>query len=177
VDLQLRGIERHEVAAAVALIEESTLTPGVEDPSRLDEYWEAVLETRRHRGEVLVALVDTEVVGMCHVIVFQHFQHSAGWCCELETVYVRSDLRSRGIGGAMLAWAEDFARARGCYRVQLASRNPRLEAHRFYRERGYEQNSQGFKKLLVDEDLAQVPVVDVEDEAAHLGGVDEGAGS
>ena len=150
MDLQLRGIERHEVAAAVALIEESTLTPGVEDARRLEEYWDAVLETRRRDGELLVALENGEVVGMCHIILFRHFQHTAGWCCELETVYVRSDRRSAGIGAAMLAFAEDFARARGCYRVQLTSRNPRVDAHRFYLRNGYEQTSQGFKTLLVD---------------------------
>ncbi len=150
MDLVLRGIQRDEVGAAVALIEESTLTPGVEDPERLDLYWEAVLELRRRDGELVVALVDGEVVGMCQIIIFRHFQHTAGWCCELETVYVRSDRRSGGIGGAMLDFAEGFARARGCYRVQLTSRNPRLDAHRFYVNHGYEQNSQGFKKLLVD---------------------------
>jgi GNAT superfamily N-acetyltransferase len=87
---------------------------------------------------------------MCQIIIFRHFQHTAGWCCEIETVYVRSDRRGRGVGAALLAHAEDFARDRGCYRVQLASRNERLDAHRFYRARGYGQNSQGFKKLLVD---------------------------
>ena len=150
MDLVLRGIQRDEVGAAVALIEESTLTPGVEDPERLDLYWEAVLELRRRDGELVVALVDGEVVGMCQIIIFRHFQHTAGWCCELETVYVRSDLRGRGVGAALLEFVEAFARERGCYRVQLASRSERLDAHRFYRAHGYSQNSQGFKKLLVE---------------------------
>ena len=150
MELVLRGIERDEVAAAVALIDEATLSPGVEDARRLDEYWDAVLETRRRGGELVVAVHDGEVVAMCQIIIFRHFQHTAGWCCEIETVYVRSDRRGRGVGAALLAHAEDFARDRGCYRVQLASRSERLDAHRFYRARGYSQNSQGFKKLLVD---------------------------
>jgi GNAT superfamily N-acetyltransferase len=150
VNLELRGIERDDVSAAVALIEESTLSPGVENPSRASDYWDAVLETRRRNGEVLVALLDGEVVGLCQILIFRHFQHSAGWCCELESVYVRSDCRSRGVGGAMVRWAEDFARARHCYRVQLSSRNPRIDAHRFYRDHGFQQNSQGFKKELTD---------------------------
>ena len=146
----LRGIERGEVAAAVALIEEATLSPGVEDSCRLDDYWEAVLEARRCGGELLVATCEGAVVGMCQIIIFRHFQHSAGWCCELESVYVRSDARGRGVGGALLSFAEDFARARGCYRIQLASRDEREDAHRFYRDRGYRQTSQGFKKPLLD---------------------------
>jgi GNAT superfamily N-acetyltransferase len=150
VELVLRGIEREEVAAAVALINEATLSRGAEDARRLDEYWDAVLETRRRGGELVVAVHDAEVIAMCQIIIFRHFQHTAGWCCEIETVYVRSDRRGRGVGAALLAHAEDFARDRGCYRVQLASRNERLDAHRFYRAHGYSQNSQGFKKLLVE---------------------------
>jgi GNAT superfamily N-acetyltransferase len=148
VELVLRGIERDEIAAAVALIDEATLSPGVEDPRRLDDYWDAVLDVRQHGGELLVALHEGAVVGMCQIIVFRHFQHTAGRCCELESVFVRSDMRGRNVGAALVARAEAFAREKGCYRVQLASRNERLDAHRFYRTHGYVQNSQGFKKLL-----------------------------
>ncbi len=144
----IRAIERHEVAAAVALINEGTLSPGVEDGQRLDEYWHAVLETRRRGGELVVALTESAVVAMCQIIIFQHFQHTAGWCCEIESVYVRADQRSRGVGAELLAHAEDFAREKGCYRIQLMSRNERLDAHRFYVANGYSQNSQGFKKTL-----------------------------
>lgn len=150
MDVVLRGIERDEIVAAVALIDEGSLGPGAEDAARLDEYWEAVLETRRRSGEVVVAILDGHVVGMCQIIVFRHFQHTGGWCAEIETVYVRSDLRGRGVGAALLEFVEAFARERGCYRVQLASRSERLDAHRFYRAHGYSQNSQGFKKLLVE---------------------------
>ena len=144
----LRGIERDEVADAVALINEGTLTPGVEDDTRLQDYWDATLEIRRHDGDVIVALDDGQVVGMCQVIVFRHFQHTGGRCAEVESVYVRADQRGRGVGAALLAHAEAFAADRGCYRVQLTSRNQRLDAHRFYRAQGYDQTSQGFKKLL-----------------------------
>ena len=109
----LRGIERDEVAAAVALINAGTLSPGAEDASRLDDYWAAVLEVRDRGGELLVALHGGVVVGMCQVIIFRHFQHTAGWCAELESVYVRSDARGQGVGAAMLAHAEAFAHERG----------------------------------------------------------------
>ncbi|HEY5120953.1 MAG TPA: hypothetical protein VII84_05215, partial [Acidimicrobiales bacterium] len=75
MELVLRGIERDEVAAAVALIDEATLSPGVEDARRLDEYWDAVLETRGRGGELVVAVHDAEVIAMCQIIIFRHFQH------------------------------------------------------------------------------------------------------
>jgi GNAT superfamily N-acetyltransferase len=143
----VRPMARDDVAAAVELLRGGSLMPEFEDPTRVDDYWSAVEATRRQLGDVVVAELDGEVVGVCQVVIFQHFQHAGGWCCEIESVHVRSDLRSRGIGAQMLHAAEEIARGRGCYRIQLTSRNVRDDAHRFYLANGYVQTSQGFKKF------------------------------
>jgi len=143
----VRPIDYNDVAAAIELLKGGSLTPEFEDDTKINDYWSAVEETRRQRGDVLVAEMDAEVVGVCQVIIFQHFQHAGGWCCEIESVHVRSDMRSRGIGAQMLLAAEELARDRGCYRIQLTSRNVREDAHRFYLAHGYGQTSQGFKKF------------------------------
>jgi GNAT superfamily N-acetyltransferase len=143
----IRPMEYDDVAAAVELLRGGSLMPEHEDAARVDDYWSAVQETRRQRGDVLVAELDGVVVGVCQVVIFQHFQHAGGWCAELESVHVRSDVRSRGIGALMLRAAEELALARGCYRMQLTSRNVRADAHRFYLANGYGQTSQGFKKF------------------------------
>ena len=46
--------------------------------------------------------------------------------------------RSAGIGAALLAAAEAWARARGCKRLVVATRITRERAHRFYAREGYE---------------------------------------
>lgn len=144
----IRPIEREDVPAASLVVQGGSLTPEGEDESEVQRYWDAVEETRRRRGDVLVAIVHDEVVGITQVMVFPHFQHTGGWCAELESVHVRSDMRSHGIGAKLLAAAEELARREGCYRVQLTSRNVRSDAHRFYEVQGYTATSQGFKKLL-----------------------------
>ncbi len=143
----VRPIGEGDVTAAVELLIGGSLMPEFEDASRVDDYWAAVEGTRRQRGDVLVAEEDGDVVGVCQVIIFQHFQHAGGWCAEIESVHVRGDRRSRGIGAQLLSAAEDLARERGCYRIQLTSRNVREDAHRFYLANGYGQTSQGFKKF------------------------------
>ena len=144
----VRPIVYDDVGPAVALLVGGSLMAEFEDATRVNDYWSAVEETRRQRGDVLVVDVDGQVVGVCQVMIFQHFQHAGGWCCEIESVHVREDMRSRGIGAQLLHAAEELARRRGCYRVQLTSRNVRDDAHRFYRANGYGQTSQGFKKFL-----------------------------
>ncbi len=147
-------MRRDDVTAAVGVVAAGSLSPGVEDASHAEDYWAAVEETRRRGGEALVAEEDGEVVGFVQLIVFPHFQHTGGWCAELESVHVREDHRRHGIGAALVARAEELARERGCYRIQLTSRNVRVDAHRFYLAQGYDLTSRGFKKLLSEEHLA-----------------------
>ncbi|MHB1088803.1 MAG: GNAT family N-acetyltransferase, partial [Acidimicrobiales bacterium] len=151
---EVRPIGFDDVGPAAQLVHDGSLSPDAEHPDRIDPYWAAVLATRERSGEVLVAVAGTEVVGVCQLIVFPHFQHTGGWCGELESVHVRSDMRGRGVGAMMLSRAEELARERGCYRLQLTSRNVRRDAHRFYLQNGYELTSQGFKKLLIRGDLS-----------------------
>ena len=67
---------------------------------------------------------------------------------SLESVQVREDQRSRGIGATMVAFAEKEARLRGAGLVQLTSNKKRTDAHRFYERLGYVKSHEGFKKLL-----------------------------
>ena len=144
-------IAEHEVAAAVQLINAGSLTVPIEDLDSLKSYVAAIVETRKRGGEVFVADLDGEVVGVCQVIVFRHLQHRGGRCAEIESVHVRSDVRSKGIGAALLRASEKFALTKDCYRIQLTSNNQRADAHRFYVANGYAQSHQGFKKSLSDD--------------------------
>jgi GNAT superfamily N-acetyltransferase len=75
VDVVIRGIERADVSAAVLVALGGAATARHEDPHDVDAYWAAVEETREQRGDVLVAELDGDVVGLCQVLVFRHFQH------------------------------------------------------------------------------------------------------
>lgn len=121
----------------------------MEDETKVEAYWNAVEETRRRKGEIFVAELENEIVGIVQVMVFPLFSYTGSWCCELESVHVRSDLRGKGIGSQLLAKAEEFARKQDCFRIQLTSRNVREDAHRFYQNAGFEQTSQGFKKIVI----------------------------
>lgn len=69
---------------------------------------------------------------------------------QIEAVRVRRDLRSRGVGHALLGWTIDQARDRGCALVQLTADKRREDAHRFYERFGFVASHQGFKLRLTD---------------------------
>lgn len=149
MSLSIRPVERADFPAVVDIMIGGSLNPWVEDAANPEAYWDAVEEMRHQGHEVLVA-DDGEVVGVCQLIMFRHIQFQGSRCAELETVHVRADRRSQGIGAALLAEAERRAREAGCYRVQLTSRNERADAHRFYLREGFQATSVGFKKSLRD---------------------------
>jgi ribosomal protein S18 acetylase RimI-like enzyme len=68
--------------------------------------------------------------------------------CQIESVRVAAQLRDHGVGAAMMKWAIDEARAKGCTLVQLTTDKERKGALRFYERLGFVASHEGMKLLL-----------------------------
>lgn len=144
----VRGARPDDIGRIVELLAAGTLRGG-EDLSNPGPYLAALKEIEASPGsEVLVAEVDGAVAGVCQLITFRHLQERGGLCAEIESVHVDENLRSRGIGGALLDAAVERARNLGCYRVQLTSNKTRTDAHRFYQRHGFSPTHEGYKLYL-----------------------------
>jgi GNAT superfamily N-acetyltransferase len=68
----------------------------------------------------------------------------------VEGLVVERGARRRGVGRALMAAAEDWARRGGAEAVRLRSGAPRTDAHAFYRALGYREGKAalGFEKSL-----------------------------
>ena len=85
---------------------------------------------------VLVADSATDgVIGWVHIRALHLLTRDA--CAELGGLVVDAAWRGRGIGGRLMAAAEDWARRRGLDTLRLRSNVIRDEAHAFYRGRGF----------------------------------------
>jgi GNAT superfamily N-acetyltransferase len=97
---------------------------------------------------VWVAEVDGVVRGTLQLTVTRYVANRGARVLWVEHVIVEQATRSRGIGEAMMRFAIDEGRRRGCLRVQLTSNKVRTRAHRFYERLGFVATHEGFKLAL-----------------------------
>lgn len=108
----------------------------------LDEFSEIDADPR-HR--VVVVEEDGDVVGTLQLSFIPHLVLLGGERAQVEAVRVRSDRRGSRLGEAMIMWAVDQARIRGCRLVQLTTNADRDDARRFYERLGFEPTHVGMK--------------------------------
>ena len=145
----LRRARRQDVAAIVALYADDALGAAREPPAQLDGYYaafDAIVGDGNH--ELMVAELDGRVVGTFQLTYIRQLSHGGCKVAQIEAVRTAARLRRRGLGGEMMRWAIERARAAGCVRVQLTSNKERPDAHRFYERLGFRRSHEGFKLYL-----------------------------
>jgi GNAT superfamily N-acetyltransferase len=78
------------------------------------------------------------VVGWLHCAARTQLTEDA--CAEILGLVVDEGARGTGIGADLIRAAEAWARAEGCTRMRVRSRDSRERAHRFYEREGYSRN-------------------------------------
>jgi GNAT superfamily N-acetyltransferase len=99
---------------------------------------DAVLVAERDDGE-LVGLVGL------HLVRVLHYNRPLGYITSLVT---DPRVRRQGVGKLLLKGAEEWARAKGCYRLSLTSAEHRTDAHAFYPASGFPMTGRRFAKDL-----------------------------
>lgn len=104
-------------------------------PERVARRLEAVQAQPGH--VVLVAEADGRVAGWIHLFVIRSLLSEGG--VEVEGLVVDEQRRGQGVGRALIAQAEGWARAQGCDFLYLRSNTLRARAHEFYEQLGFEK--------------------------------------
>jgi GNAT superfamily N-acetyltransferase len=106
---------------------------------------------------ILVAVAHNRLVGLMELAIMSYL-HS-GVHGEIISIVVDEQHRGKGLGKALLLYADDWFRARGIGDVCVRSRSSRTQAHQFYQKHGFvlSKTSHFFRMSLTDRLEARRP--------------------
>ena len=148
----IRKAESFDVASIVGLLAADQLRASVDSIAieHRRPYDLAFQAIDADPAQFLLVVVSTEneVVATMQLTFIPGLARGGATRLQIEAVRVRSNLRSNGLGEAMITWAIAEGRRRGARLVQLTSDASRVAAHRFYERLGFEASHLGFKLSL-----------------------------
>ncbi|WP_211242910.1 GNAT family N-acetyltransferase [Sinimarinibacterium sp. CAU 1509] len=116
-------------------------------PQLPDAYAALMAQVFASGGRMVAALDRERVVG---VAVYRiHVNTHLGRHLYVDDLVTDQQLRSRGIGHALMGWLRNTAQAQGCTTLALDSGVQRADAHRFYFREGMTITSFNFKQALL----------------------------
>lgn len=110
----------------------------------------------REDGRIVIAELDGRAVGWVHVVVNDYVDVER--YALIAALVVDSSIRRAGVGRALMARAEEWARQQGVGVMRLTSSSTRTGAHRFYERIGYSniKTQYSFAKAIVEEASARL---------------------
>jgi 8-oxo-dGTP pyrophosphatase MutT (NUDIX family)/GNAT superfamily N-acetyltransferase len=147
--VSLRRARREDLAGIVGLIADDQLGATREDTGDLMAYLSAFDRIDADPAQLLVVADDGgAVVGTLQLSLIPGLARRGALRGQIEAVRVAESHRGEGLGQAMVTWAVEEARARGCALVQLTTDKSRVDAHRFYERLGFVASHEGMKLVL-----------------------------
>ena len=86
-----------------------------------------------------------DIVGTFALLVMHNLGHLGAPSAIVEDVAVTPSCHGQGIGKAMMQFALDLCREKGCYKLMLSSNAKREHAHAFYESLGFERHGFSFR--------------------------------
>ena len=150
--LEFRAATREDLPAIVDLLADDDLGSTREDTSQPlnPAYVDAFAALDDDPNQLLaVAVVDGHIVGCLQLSFIPGLSRLGAWRGQIESVRVAADVRAAGHGRALIEWAIEECRRRGCRLVQLTSDKSRTDALRFYEALDFVPSHEGLK-LVID---------------------------
>ena len=145
-----RRAREGDLQAILGLLVDDRLGAARDSLDELAPYQRAFAQINADPQQLLAVAEDEagRVVGTLQLTFIPGLSRGGALRGQIEAVRVASGLRGRGIGAAMIGWAVEECRRRGCAMVQLTTDRSRTDAHRFYDRLGFEASHLGYKMVL-----------------------------
>lgn len=150
-DLVIRPAATDDLPAIIALLADDVLGRTREDASLppADAYVRA-FDAMMADGNQIQAVAEQGgmVVGTLQITIIPGLSRMGQTRGQIEGVRVAASARGTGLGEALIRWAIETCRTRGCALVQLTTDRSRTDAHRFYDRLGFTASHLGYKLTL-----------------------------
>ena len=93
---------------------------------------------------IYLAMLGKQIRGTFSILIMDNLAHAARPVGIVENVVVDQRWRGQGIGREMMAFARQYCRKAGCYKMMLSSDQSRIHAHRFYQALGFARHGYSF---------------------------------
>lgn len=150
-NLTFRPAVEDDLLAIVTLLADDELAAAREDtsPPLNPRYHAAFASIAADANQLfLVATDGVAVVGCLQITFIPGLSRQGMLRGQIESVRVASGRRGGGVGRAMVEFAFEECRRRGCGAVQLTTDKSRHAAHRFYARLGFVASHEGMKLAL-----------------------------
>ncbi len=145
----IRRATASDLPAIVGMLADDELGSTRENPSDLTTYQAAFSRIEANPNQLLAVMEqDGQIVGTLQLTFIPGLSFQGAIRAQIEAVRVASTERGGGLGKFLITWAIEQARDHGARMVQLSSNATRTDAHRFYRNLGFDQSHAGFKLSL-----------------------------
>jgi GNAT superfamily N-acetyltransferase len=108
--------------------------------------------TERPDGEVLIAELDDQVVGVAAYQLIDVLERPDPQC-RITSLVVDDRFRRRGVAYALVHTIEETARDFGCFRLEVTTQPDRADALAFYLASGFEERPRRLVKPLEHNDV------------------------
>ena len=144
-----RRARRFDVTAISELLADDRLGAERERPQERQPYLAAFDRVDKDpRNLLVVAEVRGQVVACLQLTFVPGLSNRGSDLALIQAVRVQAAKRGQGIGAALMVWAMDQARSRGCASIELLAHESRTDARRFYERLGFTGSHVGMRRAL-----------------------------
>jgi ribosomal protein S18 acetylase RimI-like enzyme len=142
----IREATNKDIPRLQELYRQLSMHPGDYKKAPADDCRQVLKEIKKYpNASLLVAEEDGKVAGTTFLAILPAFAHGTRPFGVIEYVVVDENVRSKGIGKALMDECKRLAAAAGCYKIMLASSKQRTRAHKFYRSNGFQEDALSFR--------------------------------
>ena len=115
------------------------------DPNPPAQDIQAIFDAIASMGHLAVAEIGGNIVGSYAIYICPNLARGGKPFGVVENVIVSAAWRRKGVGRALMMHAQDSAKAAGCYKLTLCTRQDRPKNHRFYEACGFVGDKIGYQ--------------------------------